>query len=194
MWKRILDALLKWLTKNQPAPVPPPPEPVPVPVPVPVPTPTPVPVPTPAPDPPPVPNPGCGKPTNLKLGIRDQRQLAKGYRITFDCSPLVDGVKAPEGCGPYYLATFGEVQAFQKGPGFDADPVERSSVGDGFLLVIATNYEADWSGSRYKLAGNYTIGVSYPWLKVWRCQDFTIDENGQAHGYGTNAQSYDMAK
>jgi hypothetical protein len=190
MWKRILEALLALLKpKPAPAPVPPPP------VPVPVPTPPPVPVPPPVPPPPvPTPNPACGKPTSLKLGIRGVRQLLRGWRIAFDCSPLVDGVKVSEGCGPYYLQTYGEVEAFQKGPGFDHDPVERGSDGDGFILVIATNNEADWQDGRYKRAGKYTIGVSYPWLNSWRCQDFTIDEKGEAHGYGNNQQSYDLFK
>lgn len=142
----------------------------------------------------PAPDLTCGKPTSLKLGFFAQRQLeGRGYRITFDASPLVDGVKAPEGCGDYYNETYGQVEAFQQGPGFDHDPVERSS-SNPFLLVIATNYEADWSGGRYLLAGKYTLGVTYPWLKVWRCQDFTIDDKGQASGYGTNQQSYDKAK
>lgn len=196
MWKAILNALLALLKpKPAPTPVPPPPVPVPVPPPAPVPPPTPPPPPPPAPPAPaPAPDPTCGKPTSLKLGIRSVTQLQRGYRGTWDVSPLVDGIKVPEGCGPAYLLAYGEVKATQKGPGFDADPVERSSVGDGFLLVIATNNEADWDGNRYKLAGNYTIRTSYDWLPVSRCQDFTIDQQGNFHGYGNNQQSYDVAK
>lgn len=204
MWKRWLEVLLAYLSKKPaPAPVPvPTPVPVPVPVPTPVPPPpAPVPVPVPVPPPPPPapvpapePPPACGKPTSLKLGFFAQRQLeGRGFRISFDVSPLVDGVKAPESCGDYYNQTYGQVLAFQDGPGFRGDPVERSSSNPN-LLVIATNYEADWEGGRYKLAGKYTLGVTYPWLPVWRCQDFTIDDRGQAHGYGNNQQSYDLAK
>lgn len=195
--RSIIEGLMRLLGLLQKEPEPPKPEP-PAPTPVPVPTPTPAPQPEPQPGPvEPAPTPfGCAKPTGLKLGFRDQRQLARGFRIMFDASPLIgDGQKASEGCGAYYEVTYGQPEAFQSGPGFAHDPVERASgAGNGCLLVIATNYEGDWEGNRYKLAGKYTVGVSYPWLTTWRCQDFTIDEQGQAHGAGTNAQGYDRPK
>jgi hypothetical protein len=199
MWKRILDAILAWLRQQQepPAPVPPPPapKPVPVPVPPPVPTPPPVPVPAPAPapQPPPAPSPACGKPTSLKLGIFNVVAKDRGARIVFDCSQMVEGVKAPEGCGDYYNQTYGQVIAEQDGPGFKGEPVERASSNPN-LLVIATNYEPDWAGDRYKLAGTYTLRVTYPWHSVWRAQTFTIDERGLPHGYGNNQSSYDIPK
>jgi hypothetical protein len=205
MWKQILAALLAWFNKPKP-PEPPPPEP---PKPFPCPegyvwSPTggphgtsgciPIQAPSDPPKPPDPPaNPTCGKPTSLKLGIYNVVKKDRGARIVFDTSPMVDGVKAPEGCGPYYDETYGQVLATQDGPGFKGDPVERASSNPN-LLVIATNYEADWDGDRYKLAGNYILRVTYPWFKVWRAQAFTINDKGIPSGYGTNAQSYDEPK
>lgn len=192
----ILDFIQKILDffKKRPKPPVPVPVPEPPPTPVPTPTPTPTPVPTPEPFPPPTPQPGCAKPASVKLGFRDQRGLSRGFRIMFDASDLdADGNKIPEGCGDYLNETYGQIEAYQKGPGFDHDPVERSSSNPS-LLVIATNYEGDWDGNRYKLAGSYEVGVSRAHLKVWRVQRFTIDERGEAHGMGTNAQAIDLPK
>lgn len=104
-------------------------------------------------------------------------------------------VPAPEGCGQAYFDTYGQPDAYQSGPGFNRDPVERAS-GDSFgdILVLATNDESQWSGGRYLPAGAMTVCTSYPWLPSWRCQNGTMNAAGQLVGFGPNSQGYDRAK
>jgi hypothetical protein len=190
-WNAFIQIIIALFNRQPPAPPPPAPVPTPTPVP-PTPVPTPVP-PVPEPHPMPAPPSGCSRPDAVKLGFRDQRKLARGYRIMFDASDMANGVKIPEGCGDWLNQQFGQMEAYQNGPGFTHDPVERSSSNPS-LLVIATNNDADWDGNRYKLAGNYEVGVSRSVLNVWRAQKFTIDDQGQAHGMGNNQQSFDVPK
>lgn len=192
MWQRLL-AFLKLLLGGAPPVTPPSPPPVPVPPPVPPPVVPPVAPPVAPPIVPP--DDACPRPDGIKLGWRDTRKLEKGWRNQFNVTPLVGGVPASEGCGETYFLRYGEPQAFQDGPGFTGDPVERAS-GDSFgdILVIATNDESQWDGPIYKPNGPMTIGVSYPWLKTWRCQNGVMGTDGQMRGFGNNSQGYDKAK
>jgi hypothetical protein len=149
-------------------------------------------------DPPPPPaDDKCPKPIGIKLGFRqDVRKLASGYRNMADITPLIPGGVADPGCGLTYFREFGEPQAFQSLEGkWQFEPVERAS-GDsyGCILVFATNDERRWTTGKYDEAGKMTIGVSYPWLSYWRCQDVTMGEDGRIYGGGMNAQSYDRPK
>lgn len=99
-----------------------------------------------------------------------------------------------EACGPYYNQVYGEVLAYQRSNAFEgAHPVERQS-GEPFILVIATNNPPDWRNGSYVLAGRYTVGVSYPFLRTWRIQNGMINEEGRAIGFGPNSQAEDLAK
>jgi len=149
-------------------------------------------------EPPPVnpPDPQCVRPDGIKLGWRDARKIQPGWRNTFNVTPTIGGVPAPEGCGSFYYETYGEPQAFQSlVGGFQDDPVERAS-GDsyGCILVLATNSEELWKNGEYQEAGKMTIGVSYPWLRFWRCQDVVMGVDGKITGAGNNSQSYDRPK
>lgn len=207
LFKKFLEWLRRVIAEaNTPQPVPvPTPTPVPTPVPTPAPVPTPVPVPEPPP-PPPVPVSRCPAPFGIKLGFRqDARKLALGYRNIADITAIVRGACAHKGdlspdaicpadefCGDAYNAALGQPEAFQTGPGFDHDPVERSSE-NPYILVIATNSPNDWEGGRYKAAGRMTIGVSYRHLNFWRCQDVVMTEDGRIIG-GQNSAGYDLPK
>jgi len=146
-------------------------------------------------DPPP-PDPKCVRPDGIKLGWRDQRKIQPGWRNTFNVTPTIGGVPAPEGCGQFYFDTYGQPEAYQSlEGGFQKDDVERAS-GDSFgcILVLATNSEELWKDGRYTEAGKMTIAVSYPWLKFWRAQDCVMGEDGKITGAGNNTKSYDIPK
>lgn len=207
--------------KPSPSPTP---VPSPTPTPVPSPSPTPVPTPSPSPSPSPTPPPGddregwdneyqCPQPERVKLGFRAAVKKQVGYRNTFDVTPMVlstgdggscehkrhEGVlpsecAAFEACGVYYNRVYGEVQAYQRSTAFSgAHPVERQS-NEPFILVIATNHAPDWQDGAYKLAGRYTIGVSYPFLKFWRIQNGLIDSQGKALGFGPDRDGENLNK
>jgi hypothetical protein len=99
-----------------------------------------------------------------------------------------------EGCGPAYNAKYGEPLAFQSGTGFVRDAVERASFTLGFVLVMATNSEAEWAGGKYRASGPMTVCVSYPFLDHWRCQDGNMSDEGLLEGVGANVFGYDLLK
>lgn len=104
---------------------------------------------------------------------------------------LPEECEAANSCAVVYAKTFAPIdpavgipQAFQAGPGFTHDPVERSSTSD-YLLVITDG-----------AAGPTRLCASFPNLDTWRCQDFFIDSEGEAVGVEGNdrTRSFDLPK
>jgi hypothetical protein len=195
IFSQLMAALLAMLFHPAPTPPPPPPDPATPPPSAPPITPAPPAPPPPAPPAPPAPV-EVPTPAGIKLGWRGTRKLELGFRNEFNITPTDDnGRGLPEAMGEALMLKFGWPEAFQDGPGFTGEPVERAS-GDSFGCIarIATNSPGEWDGGRYTKAGHYTIGASYPHFNYWRCQDFTIGDDGQVSGAGTNQQSYNRPK
>jgi len=121
-----------------------------------------------------------------------------------DVTPLVRGACAHKGdtsanavcaaneaCGPTYDEQYGEPEAFQTGTGFYRVDVERASGTLGYLLVMATNYEALWTSGSYAEAGPMEVCVAFPFLPVWRCQRGLMSAAGRLEGVGSNERGYD---
>lgn len=120
-----------------------------------------------------------------------------------------DTCAVDEGCadhvGSPYEVKYGQPQAFQDGPGFKGDPVERSTDGCtvivdgvphvpcGYNLKFSTAGEQNYPGGRYNEAGRMRICASLPGLP-WRCQDGIMSEAGKLEGFGTNDRGYDLPK
>ena len=151
----------------------------------------------------------CPPPIAVKLGWRQNpRKLEpNGYKNMGDVTPMVQGAcahkgdpsptaecAADEGCGPVYDARYGEPQAYQDGPGFSHDSVERTSGSLGYVLNIATNSEELWANGRYQQAGRMRVCVSFPNLTTWRCQDGEMGQDGKMSGFGQNNQGFDLPK
>jgi hypothetical protein len=108
--------------------------------------------------------------------------------------------------GSVYERLYGQPQAFQDGPGFTGDPVERSTDGCtvvingvphvpcGYNLKFATGGPQNYPGGRYKEAGPMRICVSLPPLRTLRCQDGEMSGDGRLLGVGTNDRGYDLPK
>lgn len=151
----------------------------------------------PPPPPPPPPDDDEPRADGVKIGFRASVPKARGFRNTFDITPTLDGqaIKPESGWGPKLIEKYGEFEGFQTGPWQGRDPVERQS-DNPYIFVIATNSdEENWTpDGRYKLAGEYVFGVSWPHLKTWRCQKGRMTDRGQLVGFGTNSQGFDLPK
>jgi hypothetical protein len=156
----------------------------------------------------------CPKPIRAKLAIFAKRKLPDRptWRNVWNVTPMVDSTgnggscewkrnqetgelpsecEAAPQCAAQYQIIFAPIdpavgipQAYQKGPGFDHDPVERSSTND-YLLVITDGAE-----------GPTKLCASFPNLDTWRCQDFYIAGSGEAVGVEGNdrTRSHDEPK
>lgn len=164
----------------------------------------------------------------MKLGFgQNPRALNPGFANTASITPLVsntesnrqpcahkgltgpqDTCAADEGCadhvGAPYQVTYGQPQAFQDGPGFTGDSVERTTDGCnkddpgvvpcGYNLRFATGGRENYPGGRYKETGHMRICASLPSLPTWRCQSGEMDSDGRLQGFGTDSRSVDVPK
>lgn len=164
----------------------------------------------------------------MKLGFgQNPRALNPGFANTASITPLVAntesnrqpcayrGLTGPEDtCAPTeacadhvgapYQVVYGQPQAFQDGPGFRGDPVERTTDGCnkddpsvvpcGYNLRFATGGRENYPGGRYKEAGPMRICASLPNLPTWRCQTGTMGEDGKLDGFGQDNRSRDVPK
>lgn len=166
------------------------------------PQPTPAPTPRPSvlpPTPPPVdPGPvvGCPKPDGLKIGFFASVKKERGFRNVFNVTPTYQGAAIDVSCGDELLATYGEFDRFvtsNRWAGRDSVEVQSDNA---YFLVDATNSDDENWGpdGKYLLAGSRTYCVAYKHLNSYRCQDGTMNDQGQLVGFGANDRGYDIAR